>query len=113
MTTGQCSQGGLPEEVKSEQGQAPRPRPPNLGRGRKTNLCFRALTFFALVAKKKKTLLRKTLYFLLVPGSIKVLGVKLLSCNTNCHRDRLGLLNLSPRAPVASPSPHMRAESLS
>lgn len=59
MTTGQRSQGGLPEEVKSEQGQAPRPPTPNLGRGRKTNLCFRALMFFALVAKKKKNLALK------------------------------------------------------
>lgn len=61
---------------------------------------------FAIVGGKK-SVLRKTLYFLLVSGSIKVLGVKLLFCNTNCQRDRLGLLNLPPGAPVASPSPHL------
>lgn len=47
-------------------------------------MCFRALIFFALAEKKKK----KNLYFLLVSGSIKVLEVKLLSCNTNCERER-------------------------
>ena len=87
--------------MKSEHGQAP-PRSPNLGRGRKTNLHFRALMFFAQVENKEKpllqkTLLHKTLYFLLVSGSIKVLGLKLPSCNTNRQRDSLGLLNLSPR----------------
>lgn len=58
MTTGLRSQGRLLEEVKREQGQASPPAP-NLGRGRKTDLCFRALMFFAPVGKKKKNLAPK------------------------------------------------------
>lgn len=59
--------------------------------------------FFALVEKKKTTLLQKTLYFLLASESIKVLGVKLLSSNTNHQRDRLELLNLSLRGSGCEP----------
>lgn len=58
---------------------------------------------FSLVGKKEKTVLPKPLYFSLVSGSIQVFGVKLLACNTNHQRDRLGLLNLGPRAPGACP----------
>lgn len=52
--------------------------------------------FFALVGKREKNLAPKNSLLFISVWINKSLGVKLLSCNTNRHRDSVGLLNLSP-----------------